>query len=130
MPRIFIAECKQEVSSFNPLPSTYDAFTACAGKDMLDFHRRTDTEIHGALKIFDGRADIHLEAGYSFRSSSAGPLQQESFERLATQWLDAVKKHASTIDAAYFCLHGAMGATGELDPEGYLLQEARRLLAG
>ena len=34
----------------------------------------------------------------------------------------------SGIDGVYFSLHGAMGAEGELDPEGYLLQETRRLV--
>lgn len=32
------------------------------------------------------------------------------------------------MDAAYFSLHGAMQAENEDDPEGYLLQEARRIL--
>ena len=56
------------------------------------------------------------------------PLVQADFERLATELLDAVEKHREGADGFYFTLHGAMGATGELDPEGYLLQEVRRLV--
>ena len=32
------------------------------------------------------------------------------------------------MDGVYFSLHGAMGAVGQLDPEGYLLVEARKIL--
>ena len=32
------------------------------------------------------------------------------------------------MDAVYFHVHGAMGCTEELDPEGYLLGEMRRVL--
>ncbi|MCC2670199.1 MAG: microcystin degradation protein MlrC, partial [Armatimonadetes bacterium] len=35
---------------------------------------------------------------------------------------------APPADGCYFSLHGAMAAEGEDDPEGYLLQEARRIL--
>ena len=35
---------------------------------------------------------------------------------------------AGPAEAAFFSLHGAMQAEGEDDPEGYLLQEARRIL--
>src|SRR5205085_7301121 len=41
----------------------------------------------------------------------------------------AVSAGARTgIDGVYFSLHGAMGAEGELDPEGFLLTETRRIL--
>src|SRR3954452_3425658 len=33
----------------------------------------------------------------------------------------------SRIDGVYVSLHGAMGAEGELDPEGFLLTEIRRI---
>src|SRR6185503_10397131 len=35
---------------------------------------------------------------------------------------------ATGIDGVYFSLHGAMGADGELDPEGYLLTQTRKLV--
>ena len=33
-----------------------------------------------------------------------------------------------TVDAVYFCMHGAMASEEELDPEGWLLAETRKLL--
>ena len=44
------------------------------------------------------------------------------------EFLDAIKPHAGSVDGAYFRLHGSMGTPEELDPEGYLLQEARKVL--
>ena len=39
MPRILIGECKQEVSSFNPVPSSYADFDVSFGDEVLAFHR-------------------------------------------------------------------------------------------
>ncbi|GIT59250.1 MAG: hypothetical protein Ct9H300mP19_11980 [Dehalococcoidia bacterium] len=39
-----------------------------------------------------------------------------------------MKPHAGKIDGVYFSMHGAMGTTELLDPEGYLLEEARKIL--
>ena len=36
MPRIVIAECKQEVSTFNPSPSHYEDFRIVRGPAMVD----------------------------------------------------------------------------------------------
>ena len=35
MSRILIAECKQEVSSFNPVPSRYEDFVVTRGEAIL-----------------------------------------------------------------------------------------------
>ncbi|MDP6040741.1 MAG: M81 family metallopeptidase [Candidatus Latescibacteria bacterium] len=128
MPRIFIAECKQEVSSFNPAICTYDTFTTSSSHLFFTSHNGVESEISGALAVFRERTDLQLIPGYSARASSAGPLAQESFERIATEFLGEVQKNATNIDACYFAMHGAMGATEELDPEGYILQETRKIL--
>ena len=60
--------------------------------------------------------------------NSAGPLAQESFERITAEFSHALEAHAASADALYFCLHGAMGCTQEMDPEGHLIAEARRIL--
>src|SRR5205085_5468865 len=54
-------------------------------------------------------------------------LAAADFRRLADELLSALRA-APPVDAAYFSLHGAMGAVGEDDPEGYLLTEARKFL--
>ena len=59
--------------------------------------------------------------------TSAGTLAAGDFARIARELLDAVRA-APPVDAAYLSLHGAMSAEGEGDPEGFLLQEVRRVL--
>lgn len=128
MPRILIAECKQEISSFNPVICTYDHFTINAGDQLFAFHDAVETEVNGALGVFRQRPDLELVPAYGARATSAGPLAQDSFTRISDEFLTAVDRNAPGIDACYFALHGAMGTTEELDPEGYLLEESRKIL--
>lgn len=47
--------------------------------------------------------------------------------RIAAEFLDSIRQ-APPVDGVFFSLHGAMASEDELDPEGYLLAETRRLL--
>ena len=125
MSRILVAECKQEISSFNPVIGAYDNFSVRRGSELLTYHQGRETELCGALQVF---ADSHVEVipTYGAAAPSAGPLDQQAFERLAAELLAEVTPHLAEADGMYFCLHGAMGCTQELDPEGYLLQEIRQ----
>jgi microcystin degradation protein MlrC len=127
MSRILVAECKQEISSFNPIIGTYDNFTINCGDELLAFHQGRETELAGALEVFAAEPDIEVVPTCGARAPSAGPLAQKDFERIAAELLEAIEPHATQADGFYFCLHGAMGCTEELDPEGYLLQEIRKL---
>ncbi|CAN5511808.1 M81 family metallopeptidase [soil metagenome] len=126
--KILIGECKQEVSTFNPALSTYADFDISVGKALIDFHRGGQVELGGALQVFDQRTDVELIPTYSARSiTSGGTLERASFQRLMDEFLAAVRA-APPVDAVYLSLHGAMGAQGEDDPEGLLLQEIRKIL--
>jgi microcystin degradation protein MlrC len=128
MSKILIAECKQEVSSFNPVPSHYSDFAVSFGQSLIDFHRRVRNEVGGALSVFETRPDIELVPTYSARAiTSGGTLAAVDFEQIASEFLDALKA-APPVDGVYFSLHGAMSAQGEDDPEGFLLSEARKIL--
>ena len=128
MPRILIAECKQEVSTFNPAPSHYEDFRVVRGAAMLGYHRGVNEEVGGALSVFDQDGSVELVPTFGASSNtSGGVLTAESFGRLCGDLLSSLSD-AGSVDAAYFCLHGAMQAENENDPEGYFLQEARRIL--
>lgn len=128
MPRILIAECKQEVSSFNPVASHYDDFIVLRGDAILNYHRRVRDEVGGACSIFDAQSDVTLVPMYSARAiTSGGTLAGADWQRIAREWGGALRA-APPCDGVYFCLHGAMSAEGEDDPEGYLLQAARKIL--
>ncbi|MBP90076.1 MAG: microcystin degradation protein MlrC [Planctomycetaceae bacterium] len=128
MPRIIVAECKQEVSTFNPVPSRYDDFRVARGPAVFNYHRAVREEVGGALSVFDSANDVESVPAYATSSNtSGGVLAAESFDRLSGDFLSSLAE-AGPVDAAYFSLHGAMQAENESDPEGYLLQEARRIL--
>jgi microcystin degradation protein MlrC len=127
MPRILIFDCKQEISSFNPLPSGYDNFHVERGADLLA-HRGLNTELGGALSVFDARADVTVVPAIAARAGSAGILSAEGWARLSSEILSALRAEAGGVDAVYASLHGAMGAEGELDPEGHLLTELRAMV--
>ena len=128
MPRILINECKQEISSFNPVPGRHEDFDIARGEDLLRLHRGIGTEVGGALQIFEAQPDVTLLPGYSCRAiTSGGTLAEEAFHRITEEFLESVRAHRDA-DAIYFCLHGAFAAEGEPDIEGYLLEQTRAIV--
>lgn len=128
MKRILIAECVQEIASFNPNQSELDSFRLSTPDQLFPEHRPLRTEIAGALAHFDTRQDIELVPGYGARSITSGGLTSKSaWEFISNNILDSIRA-AGTIDAIYFSLHGAMGAIGQLDPEGFLVVETRKIV--
>ncbi len=126
-PRILVAECMQEISSFNPLPSEYENFHIERGAQMLS-HQGLNTALGGALAVFK---ELGLEPVLCLgaRAGSAGLLSAAGWKRVSDEVLESLATQARTgIDGVYFSLHGAMGADGELDPEGFLLSETRRMV--
>ena len=128
MTRILIAECKQEVSTFNPHLSGYGDFGIRRGRELLDYHRTVRNEIGGALSVFDATEDVELVPAYSaFFITSGGTLAKADWERIASEFLEEIRQ-APPVDGVYFCMHGAMASEEELDPEGWLLAETRKIL--
>ena len=86
LPRILIAECKQEVSTFNPHLSSYEDFTIREGDEILRYHRSVGNEVGGALEVFDG-SGVELVPAYSACFITSGG----TLEKAAT-----MANHAST----------------------------------
>lgn len=128
MTRILIAECKQEVSTFNPHLSRRDDFGIRRGRELLDYHRTVRNEIGGALSVFDADPEVELVPAYSaFFITSGGTLAKADWEVMAAEFLEEIRQ-APPVDGVYFCMHGAMASEEELDPEGWLLAETRKIL--
>ncbi len=127
MRKILVSECKQEISSFNPVLSEYGDFLVDHGSDVLDYHRPVRSEVGGALRVFDQHPEMKIVGGYSARGiTSAGTLSSGGFARIASEFLDAVRE-AGPLDGIYFALHGALAAQDVEDCEGYLLEETRKI---
>jgi microcystin degradation protein MlrC len=129
MPRILINECKQEISSFNPVLGNYADFHICWGDHLVARHRNVRTEVGGALRVFSQRPGVEVVPGYSACSvTSGGTLGDASFRRIAHEFLDAVRRAKDAVDGIYLCLHGALAGESEHDVEGYLLAETRKIV--
>ena len=127
MRKILVVDCEQEISSFNPQPSQYDDFAVLRGERLFEAHVDADTCIRGFHDVLGRRGDIELVPVFGASACSAGPLSQEGFARLSRELLEAFDQAmCADVVAVYFSLHGAMGAIGELDPEGYLLDHVRK----
>lgn len=127
MTRILLADCEQEISSFNPVPSDIGYFSIKRGEEIFR-DRGLNTQMGGALSVFDADGDVELVPTVSARGPSAGILEKKSWKKISGEILGSIEKSAKNIDGIYFAMHGAMGAEGELDPEGYLLQEVRKIV--
>ena len=127
MKKILVVECMQEISSFNPVQTEYDYFDIEQGEEFYR-HRGRNTAIGGALAVFEAASGIHVVPTIAARAGSAGMLSKAGWQKLSTRVLDAVRDKAAEADGIYVSLHGAMGADGELDPEGFLLQNIRSMM--
>jgi len=126
--RILIFSCMQEVSSFNPVPSTIEDFNIGRGQQWLDDRRSINDEIGGALSVLEAEEDVEIVPTMGAKAiTSGGTLRAADWESLRDDLIESLEAN-SQVAAAYFCLHGAMSAEGEPDPEGHLLEEARRIL--
>ena len=127
MHRILVAECYQEVSSFNPARSSYEDFFVQRGGELL-IERGKNTAIGGALSVFDARQDVELVPAISAQADSAGTLSAKGWARLSAEICEIVGRNLSGVDGILFSMHGAMAADDELDPEGALLEAVRGMV--
>jgi microcystin degradation protein MlrC len=127
--RILVLQCVQEVSTFNPVPSTAADFDIKTGTAFTDAQRGLETEIAGALDVLETTPGVEAVPGFgAWAYSSAGTLTADGFRTLGDGFLSAVRANVG-VDGIYACLHGSMVAVGEDDPEGALL-EAMRAIVG
>lgn len=127
MAKVLIAECMQEISSFNPLESGYEDFHITRGSELLA-QRGLNSALGGALSVLDREAGIEPVPTIAATAPSAGILSARGWERLKSEIVGAIEAGAGGVDAVLFSLHGAMAAVGELDPEGWLLAQTRRIV--
>ena len=128
--RILMGGCNQEISTFNPVPCEYEFFDFLRGEEIREAAVGTNSTYGGAIAELEAEYgdDLELIFTYDAEGTAAGPLRHSAFLKIADEFLEPLKEHAGKIDGVYFSMHGAMGTTEELDPEGYLLEEARKIL--
>src|SRR5215813_9679532 len=93
-PRILVAECMQEISSFNPVLSRYENFHIERGEEMRA-QEGLNTALGGALPVLRA-AGMEPVFTISVRAGSAGLLSAAGWNRLSAEILAAVSAGAQT----------------------------------
>ena len=126
--RILVCQCVQEVSTFNPVPSTDADFDIRIGDAFLDAQRGRETEVAGALDVLEATPGVEVVPGFgAWAYSSAGTLEAAGWGALRDGFLAAVRANAD-VNGIYACLHGSMVAADEEDPEGALIEATRDIV--
>ncbi|HEY1556715.1 MAG TPA: M81 family metallopeptidase [Kofleriaceae bacterium] len=141
MKRIAFARIAQETNALSPVATTLGDFenthllegeallaAAADGPEVPGMFRRA--ELAGFIRAVRARrAEIEPVPIVSAWAASGGPLDAACFAALEDKLVAGLRR-AGPLDAAYLCLHGAMGADGVVDPEGRLIRAAREVLGG
>ena len=109
MYRILVADCRQEISSFNPVLTRHEDFTIRRGEELLSYHRGIESEVSGAQAVFGEREDVELVPIWEARANSSGPLFQTAFDRLAAEFTELL---AAGCDGAHGGAAGGQGGDG------------------
>ena len=125
MPRILIGALFQETNDFHPNDTLYEDFNILRGDELF---KDRDGVVGGAVDIFSEREGLDIVPTYSATMGAGGTITHQCFERISSELLDALEKNKNSIDGVYLNLHGAMAAENEKDPEGFILQEVRRIV--
>ena len=96
MRNVLIAECMQEISSFNPVPSGYEDFAIQRGDGLLA-QAGLNTAVGGALEVFGERDDLSVVPTIGARAGSAGPLSASGWSRLRGEILDAIAGESEDV---------------------------------
>ena len=125
MKKILIAEIAQEVSTFNPVQTNYDAFQVHHNENLFNYHNRKPTQMGGAIKVLKNY--FHIVPTIGARATSGGPMSEDCWKKISTEYLQSIKIHKENIDGIYLSLHGAMQGVSENDPEGWILKKTREI---
>ena len=126
--KIVIAELKQESNTFAPFTTVEDfkGFHLIYGEEVIEKLQGTNSEIAGFLSVLKshGHQAIPIMAAFAV---SGGPLSAHAYQYLTSQLYEGIKS-AGAIDGVLLSLHGAMVSEDELDADGVIIEEVRKLV--
>ena len=126
--KILIAGCTQEISSFNPVECKYDFFDITRGKEIYEYYKDLNSYIGGAIEEIERTEGMEAIFGYNAEGYASGILEHSSFMKISDELFASIEKHKNEIDGIYLSFHGAMSTSQELDPEGFILEEVRKII--
>ena len=126
--KILIAGCTQEISSFNPVECKYDFFDITRGNEIYEFYKDLNSYIGGAIKEIENTNGMEAVFAYNAEGYASGILEHSSFQKISDELFASIEEHKNEIDGIYLSLHGAMSTSQELDPEGFILEEVKKII--
>ena len=125
MPSVLIAECIHEICSFNRVPTRYDDFAIQRGHALFDYHRRMGTEVGGAPNVLEAEPGLELCPTFGARGITWGDHLGGRLRPAGRR----IPRRAPPGRAGQWGLLRLARRDGlHDDPEGYLLQEACKIL--
>lgn len=139
--RIAFGRFMVEANSFSPVETTIEDFKRThyvEGQKLLKVCQPENEEVKGFLKNLELSGfikavkkhkdkDIETIPTISAWAISGGPLAKNDFDNFCTNLKNHLKE-AGQLDAVFFALHGALGVTGELNPEVKIIEEIRSIV--
>jgi microcystin degradation protein MlrC len=129
-PRVIVCGFCQEVSTFNPVPSTIDDFLIKRGEELLKGDCAGFGYCKGGLPVFETHG-CALVPTYDATAAANGVLAHSEFEKISSELLASVRAAVADgggIDGVFFLSHGAAQTSEDNDPEGYLFEEVRKII--
>jgi len=127
MKKILIAGCAQEISSFNPVECKYEIFHIIRDNEIYEYHEGKNSYIGGAIEEINNSINIEPIYTYVAEGFAAGTLEHSAFTKIKDEFIEKIKIYKDKVDGIYLSLHGAMASSEELDPEGLILEEVRKI---
>lgn len=127
--RVAVVGVNQETCSFNCVGTTLEDFKETyfkEGENVVNVPR-------GEL-VIGGFASAIKKEGHSLvgivstKAMSGGALTSKTFAELKRLVVKGIERVRGDVDAVFLALHGAMLAEDDLDTEGTILSEVRRLV--
>lgn len=129
--RVAIGAMMQETNDFSPVQSTRDTFTqvlrgqAILHQDPFPPPAEVNSFI-AELRSWPGEA-VEIVPLTTITAMSSGRMTAECHDWARSEILEPLAD-AGKVDGVLLCLHGAMVAVGEDDPEGALLAAVREMV--
>jgi microcystin degradation protein MlrC len=139
--RIAFGRFMHETNSFSPVETTIEDFKRThyvEGQELLIACQPENEEVKGFLKNLELSGfykavkkhkdkNIELIPTVSAWSISGGPVAKKDFDDYCEK-IKSYLKEAGELDGVFLALHGALGVTGEIEPEVKLIKEIRSVV--
>ena len=123
--QIAIAQIIHESNTFNPVATTFAAFTIRRGQEIVDYFSGAHNEITGFLDGAEANGYDALPT-YSAIAAPSGTVAAEALATITQQLLAALQA-ALPFDGVLLALHGAFVSTREPNADGKLIRDVRAL---